>query len=83
MLLGVVVGLAAAGLALTLVALPLFFFAQATEPDSGTDRPFVRTGLSLAIPAGGAVGAAAGIAAGLWWRRGGELRREDDGGWGR
>lgn len=82
-LIGVVVGLTAAGLALTFIALPLFFFASATDPSNGTGRPFVRTGLvSIAIPFGVLAGLVAGPLAGRWWRRGGRLLREGNGQWG-
>lgn len=79
---GLVVGLTAAGLALTFVALPLFFFARAADPSNGTGRPFIRDGLSVAIPVGVVAGLVAGPWAGVWWRRGGRLGREEDGYWG-
>jgi hypothetical protein len=83
LLVGLVVGLTAAGLALTFIALPLFFFASAADPSNGTGRPFIRTGLvAVAIPFGVVAGLVAGPLAGRWWRRGGRLGREEDGYWG-
>ena len=81
--LGVVVGLALAAAALALVALPLFFLARALEPDNGLSRPLVRTGLlQVAVPAAVLVGLGSGALAGRWYRRGGELPREEGGRWG-
>lgn len=80
---GVVIGLALAAAAVGMVALPLFFLARALEPDQGLGRPLVRTGLlQVAVPAGVLIGIATGILAGLWYRRGGELPREEGGRWG-
>ena len=70
------IGFAATGAAaaLVLVALPLFFFAQAVDPARGTGRPFIRDGLvRVAIPVAVAVGALIGTLAGEWYRRGGRL----------
>jgi hypothetical protein len=80
---GLAAGITAAALALVFVALPLFFFARAADPAHGTGRPFIRTGLvQVSIPLAALVGVAAGAAAGVWWRRGGQLPREEDGRWG-
>ena len=80
---GVVIGLALAAAAVGLVALPLFFLARALEPGRGLGRPLVRTGLlQVAVPAGVLVGIGSGILAGLWYRRGGQLPREEGGRWG-
>jgi len=82
---GLVAGLFGAALALIFVALPLFFFASAAEPDQGTGRPFVRTGLvQVAVPFALGVGVLSGAAAVRWRRRGGRLGdggREDRGRW--
>lgn len=81
--LGTVVGLALAAAAVGLVALPLFFLARALEPGRGVGRPLIRTGLlQVAIPAGVLVGVGAGALAGRWYRRGGQLPREEGGRWG-
>jgi hypothetical protein len=73
---GVGVGALVVGLGITLVALPLFAFARAVEPDRGIDRPFVHTGLVLAIPVGVVLGVAVGSATGWWYRRGGRVPGE-------
>ncbi|MDQ1438823.1 MAG: hypothetical protein QOK43_2452 [Acidimicrobiaceae bacterium] len=80
--LGLVVGVTAGALALSVVALPLFFFARAADPAHGTGRPFIRTGLvQVAVPVGLAVAATAGALAARWSRRGGRWR-DDQGNWG-
>ena len=81
--LGVLIAAAVAASVLGLLALPLFFLARALEPDQGLARPIVRTGLfRVAIPAAVATGIGAGMLAGRWYRRGGELPREEGGRWG-
>lgn len=77
LLVGVGVGLAvlvaAAGLAFSVVAIPLFFVAS-TEPGSGAHRDVVRTGLFfVALPFGAVTGLVAGLAVGIWYGRGGRL----------
>jgi hypothetical protein len=79
---GVAVGGAVAAIGVALVAVPLFFFARATDPATGLDRPFVRGGLlSVAVPVGIVLGLAAAALAGRWYRRGGQMPREDEPGW--
>lgn len=74
---GVGVGIAVAGLVYSLLAIPLYVFAQ-TDPD-GLDRPLIRTAFfNVAVPAGLLAGLAAGVLVGLWYHRGGRLP-EDDG----
>lgn len=74
---GILGGVLAAALVLILVALPLFFFALAAEPDQGTGRPFVRTGLvDVALPLAAVVGLIAGPLAARWHLRGGRLGGE-------
>jgi hypothetical protein len=80
---GAVIGVALGAAAVGLVALPLFFLARALEPGQGLGRPLVRTGLlQVAVPAGVLVGLGAGALAGRWYRRGGELPREEGERWG-
>jgi hypothetical protein len=76
-LLGVAVGLstgiASVGLALSVVAIPLFLLAT-TDPAHGVDRDLVRKGLlDVALPFGGITGLAVGITVGIWYGRGGHL----------
>lgn len=74
---------AVAAAVLGLLALPLFFLARALEPDQGLARPLVRTGLfQVAIPAAVLTGLGAGALTGRWYRRGGELPREEGSRWG-
>ena len=81
--LGIVIAVAVAAAVLGLLALPLFFLARALEPDQGLGRPLVRTGLfRVAVPAAVLTGLGAGALAGRWFRRGGELPREEGGRWG-
>jgi hypothetical protein len=77
-LLGVVVGVTVAAVALIFVALPLFFLARAADPARGTGRPFISTGLrQVAIPFGVVAGVPMGMLAGRWYRRGGRLAEPD------
>lgn len=73
---GVGVGIAVAGLVYSLLAIPLYVFAQ-TDPD-GLDRPLIRTAFfNVAVPAGLLAGLAAGVLVGLWYHRGGRLPDDD------
>jgi len=66
------VGIAVAGLTYSVLAVPLYVFAQ-TDPD-GLDRPMIRTAFfNVALPAGLVVGLIAGVLVGLWYARGGRL----------
>jgi uncharacterized RDD family membrane protein YckC len=78
---GLFAGVLAAALGVVVVGAPLFFLARALEPAGGTGRPFIHNGLLIVVPVSAAVGAVIGPAAGVWYRRGGRLGREDDGYW--
>lgn len=70
---GLAVLVAGAGLAFSLVAIPLFFVAS-TEPGSGAHRDLVQKGLFfVALPFGGVTGLIGGVATGIWYGRGGRL----------
>lgn len=70
---GLGVGVAAMGIAFSIVAVPMFLLAS-TEGDSGLDRDLVRTGLFLiALPFGVLTGVVAGAVVGVWYARGGRL----------
>jgi hypothetical protein len=70
---GLATGVATVGLALSVVAIPLFLLAT-TDPEHGVDRHLVRTGLvDVAIPVGLLTGLVIGIAVGIWYGRGGRL----------
>jgi hypothetical protein len=70
---GAAVLVAAAGLAFSIVAIPLFFVAS-TEPGSGAHRDLVEKGLFfVALPFGGITGVLGGLVAGIWYGRGGRL----------
>ena len=74
---GLGVGIGAAGLVYSILAIPLYVFAQ-TDPD-GLDRPMIRTAFfKVALPAGALAGIVAGALVGVWYRRGGRLP-EDEG----
>jgi hypothetical protein len=74
---GLGVGIAVAGITYSVLAIPLYVYAQA-DPD-GLDRPLIRTAFfNVALPAGLVVGIVAGVLVGLWYARGGRL--PDDGG---
>ena len=74
---GVGVGIAVAGLTYSILAIPLYVFAQ-SDPD-GLDRPLIRTAFfNVALPAGIVVGVAAGVLVGLWYARGGRLPQASD-----
>jgi len=66
------VGIAVAGLTYSVLAIPLYVFAQ-TDPD-GLDRPLIRTAFfNIALPVGAVSGVVAGVVVGLWYARGGRL----------
>lgn len=70
---GLATGLAALGIALSIIAIPMFALAS-FEPGSGLNRSVVRTGLlQVALPFGSLVGLATGITVGIWKARGGSL----------
>jgi hypothetical protein len=70
---GLGVGVAAMGIAFSIVAVPMFLLAS-TEGDSGLDRDLVRTGLfAVALPLGVLVGVVVGGVVGVWYARGGRL----------
>jgi hypothetical protein len=70
---GLGVGVAAMGIAFSIVAVPMFLLAS-TEGDSGLDRDLVRTGLfAVALPLGVLVGVVVGGVVGIWYARGGRL----------
>ncbi len=70
---GVGVGVAAMGIAFSIVAVPMFLLAS-TEGESGLDRDLVRTGLfAIALPVGALVGVTVGALVGVWYARGGRL----------
>ena len=70
---GLGVGVAAMGIAFSIVAVPMFLLAS-TEGDSGLDRDLVRTGLfAVALPLGVIVGVVVGGVVGVWYARGGRL----------
>jgi hypothetical protein len=69
---GLGVGIAVAGLTYSVLAIPLYVFAQ-SDPE-GLDRPLIRTAFfNVALPAGLAVGTLAGVLVGLWYAKGGRL----------
>jgi len=69
---GVGVGIAVAALTYSVLAVPLYVFAQ-SDPD-GLDRPLIRTAFfRVALPVGAVAGVVAGIVVGLWYGRGGRL----------
>jgi hypothetical protein len=73
---GIGVGIAVAGLVYSILAIPLYVFAQ-TDPD-GLDRPMIRTAFfNVALPAGIVGGIVAGVLVGVWYRRGGRLPDDD------
>jgi hypothetical protein len=60
--------------AFSILAMPFFALARATEPGHGLARPFIRNGLfHIALPAGALVGVVTGAAVGRWYRKGGRL----------
>jgi hypothetical protein len=66
------VAIAVAGLVYSILAIPLYVFAQ-TDPD-GLDRPMIRTAFfNVALPAGIVAGIVAGVLVGVWYGRGGRL----------
>ena len=73
---GLGVGIAMAGLVYSILAIPLYVFAQ-TDP-GGLDRPLIRTAFfNVALPAGVIGGVVAGVLVGIWYRRGGRLPDDD------
>jgi hypothetical protein len=74
---GAAVGLACIGLVVSIIAIPLFALARFADPGNGLDQPLIRTGLvKIALPAGLVLGSLAGVAVGLWYRKGGRLPAE-------
>ena len=72
--LGLLVGLGVAGLVLTLIVLPIYAFAQATEPGLGLGRPVLRNGiLHVGVPASIGSGLLSAAFVTRWYRRGGRL----------
>ena len=66
------VAIAVAGLVYSILAIPLYVFAQ-TDPN-GLDRPMIRTAFfNVALPAGAIGGIVAGVIVGVWYGRGGRL----------
>lgn len=69
---GLGVGMAVAGLTYSILAIPLYVFAQ-SDPE-GLDRPLIRTAFfNVALPAGAVAGIVAGVLVGLWYAKGGRL----------
>jgi hypothetical protein len=67
-------GLLTVVVAFSILAMPFFALARATEPGHGLSRPFIRDGLfHIALPAGALVGVVTGAVVGRWYRRGGRL----------
>jgi hypothetical protein len=74
---GAAVGLACIGLVVSIIAIPFFALARFADPANGLDQPLIRTGLiKIALPAGLVLGSLAGVAVGLWYRKGGRLPEE-------
>jgi hypothetical protein len=74
---GTAVGLAAIGLVVSFIAIPLFALARFAEPGHGLDEPLIRTGLvRVAIPVGAVLGTVCGIFVARWYHRGGRLPTE-------
>lgn len=72
----VALGIAAVCTAVTysIVAMPFYALARATEPGQGLDRPFVRDAIThWALPGSIVLGVAAGLVVGIWYARGGRL----------
>lgn len=70
------VGIAVAGLAYSVIAIPLYVLAQ-SDPD-GLDKPMIRGAFfNVAVPAGVLAGVAAAIVVGLWYAKGGRLPQGD------
>lgn len=68
---------AVAGLVYSVLAIPLYVFAQ-VDPD-GLDRPTIRRAFfQVALPAGIVAGVVVGAVVGRWYARGGRL--PDEGG---
>lgn len=69
---GVGTGIAVAGLVYSVLAIPLYVFAQIDA--DGLDRPMIRNAFfKVALPAGLIAGVVAGVLVGLWYSRGGRL----------
>jgi len=74
---GAAVGLACIGIIISIIALPFFALARFADPGKGLDEPFIRNALTkVALPAGLVLGSLAGVAVGLWYRKGGRLPEE-------
>ena len=71
---GLAVGLAAVGVIVSIIAIPLFALARFADPSNGLDDPLIRTGLvKVAIPAGADLGTLTGLLVARWYHRGGRL----------
>jgi hypothetical protein len=71
------VALAAAVVTYSIVAMPFYVLARATEPHQALDRPFFRDAiLHVALPGSIVLGLLVGGLVGVWYARGGTLPRE-------
>ena len=71
---GLAVGMAAVGIIVSIIAIPLFALARFAEPGKGLDEPLIRTGLvKVALPVGAVLGVATGVLVARWFHRGGRL----------
>jgi hypothetical protein len=74
---GLGIALAAAVVTYSIVAMPFYVLARATEPSQALDRPFFRDAiLHVALPGSAALGLLVGAVVGVWYARGGSLPRE-------
>jgi hypothetical protein len=72
----VAIGIALVCTAVTysIVAMPFYALARATEPEQGLNRPFIRDAIThWALPGSIALGLLAGLVVGVWYARGGRL----------
>jgi riboflavin transporter FmnP len=73
---GTGVSLACAGIAFSVIAIPLYALASA-EPGSGLNRDLIRKGLfNVALPFGLIAGVAIGCIVAVWYARGGRLPQD-------
>jgi hypothetical protein len=71
------IALAAAVVTYSIVAMPFYVLARATEPHQALDRPFFRDAiLHVALPGSAVLGLLVGGVVGVWYARGGSLPRE-------